>query len=248
MLAPNYTRARGMTLVEVMVSTAVLSMIVLSVWVAFQNTTKGIRTSEIRQTHDAIVRNGLARITSEMSMTYLSFNRPLDETKHYTLFEGRDGFDTDSVTFSAFAHLRIRKDADESDQSVIQYFVDKDPDDSSVSHLYRRESRRLTGDTPERMEEFFPAYVVIENVVAFDVKYWDTRPKAGVAVDPGRATGEWVNEWRTMKVDMHPDRLPQRVKISILVRDPLFPEDDPVPYTAQSVLMLQERIDLGKTG
>lgn len=221
---------RGLTLIEVMISFAVLGMMVISVWSSFKGTMKGMETSEEIQDRYAIVRNGVARITSELSMAYLSHNRPLDELKHYTLFEGRDSFETDSVTFSAFAHQRVRKDSNESDQSVIQYFVMQDPDNPRRTHLYRRESRRLTGDKPEDMEQFYPAYVLIEDVVSFDVKYWDNRNL------------EWLDEWRTMQLDMQADRLPERVKLKIGVRD----GDDIVYVTAQAILPMQERIDLGK--
>lgn len=221
---------RGLTLIEVMISFAVLGMMVMSVWSSFKGTMKGMETNEEIQDRYAIVRNGLARVTSELTMAYLSHNRPLDDVKHYTLFEGRDSFESDSVTFSAFAHQRIRKHANESDQSVIQYFIMQDPDDSSRSHLYRRESRRLTGDKPEDMEQFFPAYVLIEDVVSFDVKYWDNR------------NFEWLDEWRTMQLDMQADRLPERVLVKIGVRD----GGEIVHITAQAVLPMQERIDLGK--
>ena len=226
-------RSRGMTLIEVMISLAVLSMIVVSVWSSFKGTLDGIATTEEMQKRYSIVRNGMARMTSELSMAYLSFNRPLDDQNHYTLFEGRDSFETDSLTFSAFAHLRIRKHADESDQTVVQYFVDNDAEDGSRTHLYRRETRRLTGDQPERLEEFFPAYVVIEDVVSFDVKYWDNRQF------------EWIDEWRTMATDMQPDRLPERVKITVGVVD--F-DGETMEFTGQAVPMMQERIDLGKAG
>lgn len=229
----THRKHRGMTLMEVMISLAVLSMIVVSVWSSFKGTIDGIATTEDMQKRYSIVRNGLARITSELSMSYLSFNRPLGDPKHYTLLEGRDSFDTDSLTFSTFAHLRIRKDANESDQAVVQYFVMKDPEDSNRSHLYRRETRRLTGDLPERFEDFFPAYVVIEDVVSFDVKYWDNRQF------------EFIDEWRTMATDMQPDRLPERLKITIGVVD--F-DGEVVQFTAQAIPMMQERIDLGKAG
>jgi general secretion pathway protein J len=229
----THRKHRGMTLMEVMISLAVLSMIVVSVWSSFKGTIDGIATTEDMQKRYSIVRNGLARITSELSMSYLSFNRPLGDPKHYTLLEGRDSFDTDSLTFSTFAHLRIRKDANESDQTVVQYFVMKDPEDSDRSHLYRRETRRLTGDLPERFEDFFPAYVVIEDVVSFDVKYWDNRQF------------EFIDEWRTMATDMQPDRLPERLKITIGVVD--F-DGEVVEFTAQAIPMMQERIDLGKAG
>jgi general secretion pathway protein J len=222
-----------MTLIEVMISLAVLTMMVVSVYSGFRGTLRGMEAAEEVQMRYSIVRNGLARLTAEVSMAYLSFNRPLDDTRHYTLFEGRDSFEQDDLTFSAFAHMRVRKDSNESDQSVIQYFLQQDPDDASRTHLYRRESRRLSGDRPEDMEQFFPAYVVIEDVESFDVKYWDNRNM------------EWIDEWATMRVDMHPDRLPERVKIKIGIKDG---DDEIVEFHAQTALLMQERVDLGKQG
>lgn len=213
-----------------MISLAVLSMMMVSVWSSFNGTIRAMETSEEIQDRYAIVRNGLLRMETELSMTYLSFNRPIDETRHFTLLDGRDSFESDSITFSAFAHLRVRKDANESDQSVIQYFLEQDAEDKSRTHLYRRESRRLTGDLPEDLERFFPAYVLIEDVVSFDVKYWNVQDQ------------EWQEEWRTNAIDYQPDRLPQRIKIKIGVQD----GDEVVYFTTQVVLMMQEKIDLAK--
>ncbi len=230
MSRPSTRGRRGLTLIEVMISLAVLSMLMVSVWSSFKGTIRAMDTFEVIQERYAIVRNGMLRLEAELSMTYLSFNRPLGDPAHYTLFEGRDSFESDSLTFSAFAHLRVRKDANESDQAVIQYFIEKDPEDGDRTHLYRRESRRLTGDQPEDLERFFPAYVVIEDVVAFDVKYWNNKEF------------EWEDEWRTTAIDMQPDRLPERVKIRIGIQD----DDEVVYFTSQVPLLMQEKIDLGK--
>ena len=150
--------------------------------------------------------------------------------RHFTLLDGRDSFESDSITFSSFSHLRVRKDANESDQSVVQYFLEADPEDGSRTHLYRRESRRLTGDQPEDLERFFPAYVLIEDVVAFDIKYWNSQDF------------EWQDEWRTNKIDYQPDRLPERIKIKVAILD----GEDEVEFNSQVVLMMQEKIDLSK--
>jgi general secretion pathway protein J len=223
-------RQRGITMVEVLIALAVLSMIVISVWSSFRGTMDGMAATEAIQMRYAIVRNGLTRIQSELGMAYLSFNRPLDDARQYTLLDGIDNGKTDDLTFSTFGHLRMRKDANESDQSVIQYFLEKDPDEPKRTHLFRRESRRLTGDKADELDEYFPAYIVVEDVEEFDVKYWDDRQR------------EWLDEWRTTRNDMQPDRLPQRVKIRMVVRD----GDDSVQFVAQAALPMQEKIDLGK--
>ncbi|MCB9567201.1 MAG: prepilin-type N-terminal cleavage/methylation domain-containing protein [Myxococcales bacterium] len=223
--------SRGMTLIEVMIALLIVTMMVVAVWASFRGTLRGMRATEDLQSRYGMIRNAMGTMSREISMAYLSLNRPAGQDKHYTLFEGRDSFDADSLTFSSFAHLRIRKDADESDQSVIQYFLAKDPKDASRTHLYRRETRRLTGDRPEKLEDYFPAYVLCEDVKGFDVKYWDNRRI------------EWIDEWRTMMTDLQPDRLPERVKITMTIRDHTGKD---VKYTTQVQLFLQESIDLSK--
>jgi general secretion pathway protein J len=223
-------RSLGLTLIEVMISMAVMSMIVMSVWSSFRGTLDGMKLTEDVQLRYSIVRNGLVRMQSELEMSYLSFNRPLDDIRHYTLFDVADSGKRDDLTFSSFAHLRVRKDANESDQTVLQYFVEKDPEDSTRTHLYRRETRRLTGDRADQFDEYFPAYVLIEDVEEFNVESWDERQR------------EWLDEWRTTKNDMQPDRLPTRVRVTIVVRD----GEDLVKFTMQSVIPMQEKVDLGK--
>jgi len=223
-------KQRGITMIEVLISLAVLSMLTMSVWSGFRGTINGMQATETVQMRYAIVRNGLARMQAELGMAYLSFNRPLDDARQYTLLDGVDNGKQDDLTFSAFAHLRMRKDANESDQSVIQYFLEKDPDDPKRTHLFRRESRRLTGDQADQLDEFFPAYIMIEDVEEFDVQYWDDRQR------------EWIDEWRTTRNDMQPDRLPPRVRLKLVVLD----GGDRVPFVAQATLPMQEKIDLGK--
>jgi general secretion pathway protein J len=210
----------------------VMTMMTVSVWSSFRSTAQSMRYAEQMQVRYAIIRNSLSRMAAEVSMTYLSFNRPSDDDRHYTLFDGREQFSADSLTFSSFAHIRMRKDANESDQTVIQYFLERDPKDGTRTHLYRREARRLTGDLPDKMYEFTPAYVFCEDVKTFDVKYWDVKKI------------DWVDEWRTTKQDMHPDRLPERVKITLGIVDPNTGKE--VKYVTQVLLMMQEKLDFSK--
>ena len=225
-------RQRGVTLIEILVAVAMMVMMTASVYASFRTTVQSMRHAEVVQQKYSVLRNCMARMGAELSLAYLSFNRPADEARYFTLFEGRDQFTSDSVTFSAFAHIRMRQDADESDQSVIQYFLFKDPEDATRTHLFRRESRRLMGDLPERLEEYFPAYVFCEDIKSFDVKYWDNKRI------------EWRDEWRTTRQDMQPNRLPERVKITLGVWDPELGKE--VKYVTQTLISMQERLDFSR--
>jgi len=219
-----------MTMIEVMIATVIITMMMVTVWASISQTMRGMQAMQQQQEKAQIIRTSLGRLTAELSMAYLSFNRPADEPRHFTLFDGRDNFEQDSVTFTAFAHLRMRKDANESDQAIIQYFVAQDPEDNDRQHLYRRESRRLTGDLPEKLQDYFPAYVVCEDVEVFDVEYWEPQKQ------------EWIPEWVTTVNDQQPDRLPPRVRIRLGVKE----RDEVEFYSAQTELFMQEKIDLGR--
>lgn len=220
-----------MTLIEVLVSMAILTLMMMGVWRSFSATISATEKTEIIQERYATVRNAMDRMAAEIASAYLSFNRPLAEVRHYTLFEGRTGTDGDSLTFSSFGHLRIRRDANESDQAVIQYFLAEDPEDDDRTHLYRRETNRLTGDLPEDLRNYAPAYVMCEDVESIEFEYWD----------PTRE--EWIEEWRTTAVDAQPDRLPPRVRIKLGI----MKDDREVQYfVTQTILPMQEKIDLGK--
>ena len=126
--------------------------------------------------------------------------------------------------------LGMMRNAAESDQGVIQYVLADDPD-GKRTHVYRREANRPMGDQPDRLEDWFPAYVFCEDINSLNFEYWDDKQN------------DWRTEWRTTKNDFQPDRLPQRVKITLGVLDD---EGDKHFYTTQTILFMQEKIDMSK--
>lgn len=224
-------RRRGMTMIEVMVAMAIVTIMMLSVWRSFSATVTATEMTVDIQERYAAIRNTMDRMSAELSTAYLSFNRQPQEVRHFTMFEGRSSASGDSVTFSSFVHLRIRRDANESDQTVIQYFLAQDPEDSQRQHLYRRETKRLTGDLPEDLRRYAPAYVMCEDVETLEFRYWD----------PVRE--EWLDEWRTTVVDQQPDRLPPRVQIKLGIKND---DNETETFVTQTTLPMQEKIDLGK--
>jgi general secretion pathway protein J len=224
-------RTLGMTMIEALVALAIVAMMLVSVWTSFGSTVTSMEETEKIQDRYNMLRNAMDRMAAEISMAYLSFNRPRGETRQYTFFEGRQEGEGDSLTFSSFAHLRVRKDSNEADQTILQYVIEDDPEDSKRKHLYRRETKRLTGDLPEHVYRFAPAYVLCEDVESLEFRYWD----------PTRL--EWLEEWRTTSLDQQPDRLPTRVEIRLGFYD----ETDELVYLVTQVpLAMLEKIDLEK--
>lgn len=220
--------ARGMALIEVLVALGILTMMVASVWSGFDGTVRAREISEKVQTRYQSIRSALNRMAVEIPHAYLSYSQASDEQRHLTIFDGRVESNSSILTFSSFAHLRIRKHSKEGDQSLIQYFVDVDPTDSSRRNLYRRESKRLTGDLPEEMERFEPAYILCEDVDGVQFEYWD------------EVQEEWRREWNTMRNDEQADRLPERVRIKLTVRDE---EGEPMEFSTQTILFMSEKLD-----
>lgn len=221
---------RGMTMIEVLVAMGIVTMMMLAVWRSFSVTVRVSEMSVDIQERYSTVRNAMDRMAAELSTAYLSFNRNPAEARHFTLFEGRRDGQGDSVTFSSFGHLRIRRDSNESDQTVIQYFIERDPNDLNRTHLYRRETKRLTGDRPEDLRRFAPAYVLCEDVESLEFEFWD----------PIRL--DWIDEWRTTVAEGQPDRLPPRVRIKLGIKY----EGEIQYFVTQAVLPMQEKLDLSK--
>lgn len=185
---------RGFTLVEVLIAMAITaSMAVMTIGVLRSMD----RASEVARQQDeryAGARVALARMTRELSMAFLSDNYDSDRYREPpTLFIGRD----DEVTFSTMAHVRLYRDAKESDQSLVAYKLDSDPDGGGKA-LFRREKVRLD-DEPDRGGR---TDLVADHVTSLRLQYWDTRRR------------EWVREWTTRGTD-HPKELPPRVRIEL---------------------------------
>lgn len=222
------SKPRGMALIEVMVALGILTMMVASVWSGFEGTVRASEISQKVQTRYQSIRSALNRMTVEIPHAYLSYGQSMDEQRHFTIFDGQIISGSSILTFSSFAHLRLRKDSNEGDQSLIQYFVAQDPTDSNKKNLYRRESKRLTGDLPEDLERFAPAYILCEDVDAVHFQYWD------------EVQEEWRKDWTTIRNDAQPDRLPERVRIELVIRDE---EDELQSFFTQTVLFMNEKLD-----
>jgi len=196
--------SRGFTLIEVMIAVGITAVIGVMVMGSFQRTYGAKELTETQDERFTSVRIALTRLAREVSEAYLS-----DQFDHKryrdapTIFRGKDGGDRDDLLFATMSHERLVRDAKESDQAVVQYTVDSDPDRQGELALFRREKPRID-DEPERGGS---RAVVCEHVTRFDVQYWDWKRQ------------EWAREWITNSVE-HGNVLPTRVKLRIGVKMP----------------------------
>lgn len=197
-------RELAFTLIEVMLSIAILAGISALIWGSFSLTSRGKAQAEAMIARYQQARLALNRMAREISMAYLSKNDRFGTDNPRTLFVSEAEGGSDTLTFSAFAHVRLRENAKECDQSVLRYFVASDPASRGQLNLMRRESRRLG---LERPGEEGPAFAMLEHVESLKFEFFD-----GIAE-------EWRDRWNTRSADGQPDRLPDKVRIVVTMKD-----------------------------
>jgi general secretion pathway protein J len=193
----------GMTLVEVMAAMAILAMVATLLYSAFVQTSRNKERIESQLDRYHEIHSGMERMAQEMSMAYTSAHRNINDALKtmITGFVAKDTGSNSRVDFSSFSHRRLYRNAHESDQNELGFFLAQDPKKTGIKVLARREQRRIDDD-PKKGGQ---TQILIENVKSFKVTF----------LDP--LTTEWVTTWDTTQVGMQPNRLPAQAKITIVV-------------------------------
>lgn len=194
----------GFTLMEVMVSMAIIAGMVTLIWGSFSISSRTKKKVEEIEERYHQIRLAMNRMAREISMAYLSKNDQMGTTNPRTLFVSQQSSSVDELMFSNMAHLRMEEDAKESDQCVIRYYPAADPENRSQTNLMRRESRRLGDQKPG---EEGPAYIMLEDVEELHFEFFDV------------AAHEWKEIWNTRSADGQPDRLPSKVRVKLTVKN-----------------------------
>ncbi len=216
-------RRRGFTLIEVMVAASILAVMGAIVFGSFERAYKEKQEVEAVDDRYAQVRGALDRMASEISVAFLSEH--FDRTRYQqrpTLFKGKDDGDDDQLIFTALANERFEPDEKTSDQVVLKYSLDRDPDGDYQS-LYRR-TNPIIDENAERKGR---RQVLCEHVKGLDFKYWDS------------TQNDWVDEWDASKPE-HDGVLPERVKITLKVVDT---DGKVLKFTTQTPIMLTKSLD-----
>jgi len=192
------TSPRGFTLVELLVAMGITATIGAMTLGSFQQIDRAASVARAQGERYAAARLALSRLSREISMAFLSdnFDAKRYRNERVTLFVGRE----DELLFTTMAHQRFYRDAKESDQAVVEYVVEPDPENRGEDALFRREKPRLD-DEPDRGGR---KDLVADHVASFRLRYWDRRRK------------DWSREWTTKSVD-HTNELPTRVRIELEV-------------------------------
>ncbi len=221
--------ARGLTMIEIMVAIAILAMIAVLIHGVIDSLSRGKKAEAVRAERAHEGREAMQRIVRDISAAYLSMHVPSIPVlmTERTAFVGRSSTQFDHIDFTAFAHLRTERDAHESDQAEVGYFVTRDPDVPDKMDLVRREQTPIDLD---------PLKGGIVNVVAEDVQEFDIH-----YFDP--LTSQWVDTWDSMQITGQPNRLPLEVKVTLVLKG--VGDGPPYSYTTKFFLPIQQPLAFG---
>jgi general secretion pathway protein J len=197
---------RGFTLLEIILAVSVLALVGTMIYGGFAQTALNKARVEADVEHSRVIHMALERMVRELTMAFVSthVNPSLDLRVVDTVFIGEDNGTDDRIDFTSFSHRRLYRNARESDQNEISYFVTEHPDEPGVLVLARREQNRIDDDARRGGK----SQILVENVEEFNVEYFDP------------LLTDWVQTWNTEDVLAQPNRLPAQVRIRLAVKDP----------------------------
>jgi general secretion pathway protein J len=198
-----HRRRRGFTLIEVIISIAILTAITSLLFGAFsalKRSKDGLSRVQDRQREGRLA---MARITRELQSAYLSAHMPLNQALlvQKTVFKSERGTPADRVDFTAFANRRLDKNSHVSDQCELSYFGSPNPDGSGTTDLVRRIDTELDLEPTKGGK----VEVLATDIDLFDLQYLDAQ------------TGQWQESWDTTQTTGQADRLPLQVRIILVL-------------------------------
>jgi general secretion pathway protein J len=215
---------RGFTLMEVMVAVAITALMGTIVTMAFQTGFRAKEVIEGEADHYRMVRVALNRMAREIGSAYVSDRydpkRYRDSNDRPTNFVG----ERDRLLFTTFAHQRLYTDSKESDQAVVEYFVENSTEKGARGRQELK--RRVNPNIGERMDRGGTTDVLFEGVKKLEFEYWDSERK------------QWDDEWDTRRNERKAF-LPTRVRITLVALDENGKE---ARYTTQARIMLNTEL------
>lgn len=216
----------GMTLIEVLMALTILSFMLIITWSTTSTTVEAKQHFEIMQERNHEIRVAMGRMARDISSAYISGNENESLTNRRTLFVGDSDSPVDELRFSSLGHVVLWADANESEQTLISYQSEPDPENPRQTNLLRRESRRLSNEQWE--SEPAEVDLLLRNIERVELEYFDWRDN------------EWQTSWDSTGADAEQGRLPSRVRITVTMRE----GDREIKRSTQARIMMQEKLIL----
>lgn len=221
---------RGLTLIEVMIASAIMVIMMTLAWRTISNTSDSRRTFEKYEERNHEVRLALGRVVRDFEEAYLSRNEDITQAHPRTMFIAKPRSPVPSVRFSTFGHRALWADATESDQTVIEYLSRNDPEHPDKVDWIRREQRRESNMPPEQEPSDYD--VLLHDIVGVRFEFWNWKNL------------EWLETWDTTQSDGQRGQLPTRVRITVTFKNDAGKE---VKIVTEARVMMQEQLNFSPT-
>lgn len=218
-------REAGLTLLEVMISTAIMVTMMTLAWRTIGNTGEVKQRVEAFEERNHELRMALGRIAADFEAAYLSRNEDENATYRRTMFIAKSGSKFPEVRFSTLGHRVLWADANESEQTVISYLTRSDPERRNVTDLVRREQRRLSNEPPDEVPAEYD--VLLRDIQSLKLEFWNWKNQ------------DWQDTWDTTQSDGQKNWLPTRVRITVTIKDQ---SDKDYKLTTQARILMQEPV------
>lgn len=207
--------ASGFSLIEVMVATVLLGLMGALLMTSINSSVNAKDMVEKTSLGYQLANQAVARMTREIALAYLSKNINLSDPIYVTQFKGKK----DRLFFSAFGHVVRQKDAKQSDEQVLGFYIGTDK--SGKTSLMRRFSANLNKD----VEKGGTAQVLCPDVATLEFSYYDNKQNKWAEswlADPLQSLGAGLDLANADNKDAGANshkglRLPSFVKISLTV-------------------------------
>ncbi len=218
-------REAGMTLLEIMISTAIMVAMMSLAWRTIGNTGEVKRRFEAFEERNHELRMALGRIAADFEAAYLSKNEDENATHRRTMFVAKAGSKFPEIRFSTLGHRVLWADANESEQTVISYLTRSDPERRNVTDLVRREQRRPSNEPPDDVPAEYD--IVLRDIQSLKLEFWSWKNL------------DWQDTWDTTQSDGQRGQLPSRVRITVTIKDQ---NDKDYKLTTQARILMQEQV------
>ena len=215
--------SHGMTLLEVIVAVAIIAMVSVLIYGAFDGMMRGKRAVAETNQRYREWRLAIRRLSREIPSAFISGHVPYNQSLivRDTLFMGEKHSPADRLDFTSFSYRRVLRDVHETDQSELSYFGSRDPKVSGKTDLARRESSMIDLEA----DRGGTVQVLAEDIDLFSLDY----------LDP--LSGMWQEKWDTTSATGQFGRLPLQVKVVLVLRG--GPGGKNIPLVARITLAMQ---------
>lgn len=216
---------RGLTLMEVMIASAVMVIMMALAWRTISNTSASKKTFEKYEERNHEIRMAMGRVVADFEAAYLSKNEDGLQSHPRTMFVAKSGRIPD-IRFSTMGHRVLWADANESEQTVIQYLSRNSPDKPGATDWVRREQRRQSNEPPDDLPSEYD--VLLTDIQEVKLEFWNWKNL------------EWQDTWDSTQSDGQKGMLPSRVRITVTTKDPA---GNDYKLSTQARIVMQEALN-----